>query len=164
VQKRALLNPDFRAQAEYLALCLFGGIRPDEVARMTWQRNVKMDTKEIFLQVGITKTKRERIFGMPENLFAWLEFCQHVTPLVPATNIQNMRVRLCKPLTFPWIADGLRHTFATFHYAKHKSFEQLRHVMGNSPRIIDRFYKGAISHTAVDKFWIITPASLTKSE
>jgi integrase len=159
----AAMKDEHRAMTAYFALCLFGGIRPDEVARMTWGENVKMDTKEIFLQVGITKTKKERIFKMSDNLFAWIEFCKDVKPLVPASNIQNQRVRLCKDLNFPWIADGLRHTFATFHYAEHKSFEELRHIMGNSPGIIDRFYKGAISHAALDKFWSITPANLQKS-
>ena len=158
------LKPEHRPLTAYLALCLFGGIRPDEVARMTWETNVKMGTKEIFLQVDITKTKKERIFRMADNLFEWLAFCKDQKPLVPASNIQNMRVRLCKAQTFDWIPDGLRHTFATLHYAKHKSFEELRHVMGNSPAIIDRFYKGAISHADVDRFWSITPASLTKSE
>jgi hypothetical protein len=31
--------------------------------------------------------------------------------------------------------------------------------MGNSPSVIDRFYKGAISNVEVEKFWGIGPES-----
>jgi len=160
---RQSMKKEHRSMTAYVALCLFGGVRPDEAARMTWEANVKMDTQEIFLQVDITKTKKERIFKMSNTLFEWLDYCEEIKPLVPPGNMQNRRVRLLKGLSLPWIADGLRHTFATFHYAKHSSFEELRKVMGNSPGIIERFYKGSISCSEVGKFWSITPASIAES-
>jgi integrase len=148
-----------RALLPYIALGLFAGIRPEECERMTWD-NIKMDTKEIFIQAAISKTKRDRIFGMTDNLFEWLEHCKDVKELTPKSNLQNMRVRLVKDAKVKWIADGLRHSFATYHYAKEKNLETLRHIMGNSPGVIEHFYKGAISHAAVVKFWSITPTRL----
>jgi integrase len=147
-----------RCIAPFYAICLFGGVRPKEVERMTWD-NIRGE--EIYLAGSITKTKKDRIFKMSDNLKAWIESCRDVKPLVPpSSNVKKLRDKISKNLHFEWIPDGLRHTFATFHYAKYKSFEELRHVMGNSPGIIDRFYKGAISHKEVEKFWSITPASL----
>lgn len=141
----------------YFALCLFAGIRPDECERMTWEKNIKMDSKEIYLQAAITKTKKDRLFTMSDNLYNWLNFCQENKPLVPESNIKNHRVKVCKGTNFEWIQDGMRHTFATFHYAKFKSLEELRHIMGNSPSIIERFYKGTIPAAEVEKFWQIRP-------
>ncbi len=77
-------------------------------------------------------------------------------PLIP-TNLKNKRQEFVKTLSFTWIQDGLRHTFCTFHYAKHKNIELLRHVMGNSPAVIDRFYKGAVNKAEVEEFWNIVP-------
>lgn len=149
-----------RRMTAYFALGLFGGIRPDEIERMEWGTNVKLATREIFLQAAITKTKRDRLFKMSDNLWAWLKLCETTKPLVPEANVKNHRVKVCGGLAFDWIADGLRHTFATFHYAKHKSLEELRHIMGNSPSIIERFYKGVIPAGEVEKFWSITPSSV----
>jgi len=144
----------------YFVLALFGGIRPDEIARMTWN-NIK--GTQIELHASITKTKRSRLFTMSDNLVQWINYCKDVKTLVPDGITKYNRVKLCKNLSFKWVPDGLRHTFATFHYAKHKSFELLTHDMGNSPRVIERFYKGTIEASEVEKFWSITPESIVKS-
>lgn len=160
------LDPQYKDVTAYLALCLFAGIRPDEVCRMTWDKNILMDTREIYLNHEITKTKKDRQFKMNDNLFEWLTFCKtQGTKLLAPTewNIHNFRNKLTKQLSFDWVQDGLRHTFATFMYAKNKNYEDLRHVMGNSPGVIERFYKGIISHTEVEKFFSITPATLKKA-
>jgi integrase len=165
-QCKALLNA---AQMEkhkpllaYIALGLFAGIRPEEVEKMTWEKNIKMDAKEIHLFRDKTKTKKDRYIQMSENLHKWLEHCEKIKPLVPSANLQNMRVRLVKEAGIQWVADGLRHSFATYYYAKEmkdggKNLEILRSIMGNSPNVIEKFYKGAISKTEVDKFWSLLP-------
>jgi site-specific recombinase XerD len=156
IMAEAKKDPNMTA---YFALCLFGGIRPEEAERMTWKQNIKLATKEIYIQAAISKTKKDRLFVMSDNLFAWLQHCQDVKPLVPQVNIKNLRVRISKRLGFDWIQDGLRHTFATFHYSKHHDLEELRHIMGNSPGVIERFYKGVISASEIEKFWNILPSS-----
>jgi hypothetical protein len=94
---------------------------------------------------------------MSDNLCVWLELCgSRKTPLIPV-NLKNRKQAFAKTLSFPWIQDGLRHTFCTLHYAKHRNIEELRHIMGNSPSVIDRFYKGAIGKVEVEEFWRIVP-------
>jgi integrase len=140
----------------YFVLCLFGGVRPEEAHRLTWKVNVNMNTNEIDIPAAIAKTKKPRIFTMPPLLKLWLEFCPQDELLIPA-NLRRLNDGVVKSLKFDWIQDGLRHTFATFHYAKHKSLDDLRHIMGNSPNVIERFYKGAISKKSVETFWMLTP-------
>jgi integrase len=144
----------------YFALCLFAGIRPKEVERMTW-KNVNLETKEIHLTANITKTKRDRLFRMSDNLAVWLSTLDQEKPLIN-TNHKKQRAKVIKALKsqkIQWIDDGLRHSFATYHYAKNKSLEELGHVMGNSPEIITRFYKGAVPEKQVSDFWGILPQS-----
>ncbi len=144
----------------YFALTLFGGIRPDEAGKLEW-RDIHWEGNEISILETISKTKRPRTFEMAENLVAWLKFFQAKDlPLIPV-NLKNKRQAFVKLLSFPWIQDGLRHTFCTFHHAKHKNIELLRHVMGNSPAVIDRFYKGAVKKGDVEAFWVILPTAAT---
>ena len=119
--------------------------------------HINAETKEINVPHDISETKRTRLFTISDNLHAWLEHCRSSqTALIPI-NLKNKRRAFVKTLTFPWIQDGLRHTFCTLHCAKHRNIEGLRHIMGNSPTVIDRFYKGAIGKGEVEKFWKIMP-------
>ena len=115
-----------------------------------------METGEISIPPALAKTKKPRLFTMSPSLKLWLEYCPQDQPLIPA-NFRRLKDGLVKSLKFDWIQDGLRHTFATFHYAKHKNLDELRHIMGNSPNVIDRFYKGVISVKLAESFWILTP-------
>ena len=144
----------------YFALGLFAGVRPKEIERMTW-KDVNLDTQEIHLSSEMTKTKKARLFKMSENLVSWLRVLPKDKPLIN-TGHKKAKDAILKALDqkkIVWVQDGLRHTFATFHYAKHKSLDLLRHDMGNSPEVIERFYRGAISAGEVNKFWGILPAS-----
>jgi hypothetical protein len=98
----------------YFVLCLFGGVRPEEAQRLSWNANVKMDTNEIYIPAALAKSKKTRLFTMPPSLKLWLEFCSQDKPLIPA-NFRKLKERVTKSLEFDWIQDGLRHTFATFH-------------------------------------------------
>jgi integrase len=139
ILKQVLREENAQMRA-YFALCLFGGIRPEEAERMAWGENVKMDTKEIYIPAAISKTKKDRLFLMPGPLYIWLGICPQGEPLIPV-NFRKLKDRVTKSLKFDWIQDGLRHTFATFHYAKHKNLEELRHIMGNSPSVIERLWR-----------------------
>lgn len=146
--------PENRDMTLYFALCLFGGIRPEEVERMTWD-NIR--GTEIYLPAAITKTKKDRLFQMSPNLQEWIAAYRDLPLLVPESNIKNLRVKVCKELKFDWVHDGMRHTFSTFHYAKFSNLEILRKIMGNSPGVIERFYKGTIPADQVEIFWNIKP-------
>ncbi len=141
----------------YIALCLFAGIRPAECERLTWQ-NIRFGTEEIWLPREITKTAGGRLFKMSDNLVKWLEAYRTQERLIPNVNMQNVARKIKPSLGFGWVHDGLRHTFATFHYATHRNIEQLRYMMGNSPAVIENFYKGEISQAEVEGFWNILPS------
>lgn len=153
---KKVLEEENNSVMAYFVLCLFGGIRPEEAQQMKWKENVKMDTKEVYIPAAISKTKKDRLFAMDPLLHLWLQFCSQDEPLI-RVNLRRLKDKVTKSLKFEWIQDGLRHTFATFHYAKHKKLEDLRHIMGNSPGVIERFYKGAISAKSVETFWLLTP-------
>jgi integrase len=55
----------------YVALCLFGGLRPFEAARLTWEQ-VNLTDGEIRLKGTQTKTGKGRIVVICKTLKAWL--------------------------------------------------------------------------------------------
>ena len=55
----------------YVALCMFGGLRPFEAARLTWEQ-VNLGDREIRLKGQQTKTGKGRIVVICPTLKAWL--------------------------------------------------------------------------------------------
>ncbi|MEI6074623.1 MAG: tyrosine-type recombinase/integrase [Verrucomicrobiota bacterium] len=55
----------------YVALCMFGGLRPTEAARLTWDQ-VNLKDGEIRLKGVQTKTGKGRIVVIDKTLKAWL--------------------------------------------------------------------------------------------
>jgi len=149
----------------YFALCLFCGIRPTECQRLEWWSNenkwgVNIETGYIVMTGSITKTKTGRQFDIPKNCLSWLRaYKVDGKPLIPV-NFRNAFKDITKTFNGSWIQDGMRHTYATFAYALHHSLPELAHVMGNSPGIIEKFYRGQIAENDVQAFWNITPESI----
>ena len=61
---------------------------------------------------------------------------------------------------FNWKANGLRHSFGTYHYAMFESADKTSKQMGNSPEIMHKHYKGLCSHAEAVKFWALRPSKV----
>ncbi len=61
--------------AGYVAVCLFGGLRPFETSRLTWA-SVNLKDREIRLEGNQTKTGRARVVSICDTLHAWLKTCK----------------------------------------------------------------------------------------
>lgn len=55
----------------YTVLSLFAGLRPAEVARLTWDR-IDLVEGTVTLDGSMAKTRQRRIVKLPENAVAWL--------------------------------------------------------------------------------------------
>lgn len=146
----------------YFVLGLFGGIRPAEIERMDWS-NIHLEGKYIQLPITMTKTKKSRTFDMTDTLFKWLDYCKDIKPLIPEKrDPKRIRKEISDTFGFPWLDDGLRHTFATYYYAQPKdkggkSLDVLRSIMGNTIGIAERFYRGSIPQAETDAYWNMIP-------
>jgi integrase len=152
-------EPEFVGLVPYLTLSLFAGIRPLEAQRMTWERNLRLDTAEIEIQGDIAKTKRPRRFEMEPVLVSWLTHYRRCHPEVQVVcpNFGRLFRSFQQRLGFPWIADGLRHTFGTFHYNRDKSLGHLTFIMGNSESVARRHYLTTLPQGDVGQFWKLGP-------
>lgn len=156
---RKCLEPDNAVVIGVFALGLFCGSRPKETSKLTWESNIKWETREVFIPHNISKTKRDRLFKMSDTLFAWLSLLKSKDlPLIPKKNLRRLTDKVTKTLSFKTIKDGLRHTYATLEHKRTGDYITLERTMGNSKEIIQKHYQGIISETEIAKFFALTPA------
>ena len=92
-----------------------------ESARMTWDM-VDFKRKHIDLPAEIAKAGERRIVDMPDNLVQWLRPCRKESGALQPVNFRRKRWALCREMTWKeWPDDILRHSYGSYHLAKHRS-------------------------------------------
>lgn len=151
--------------APYVAVCLFGGLRPFEAARLTWDA-VNLTDGEIRLEAGQTKTGMPRVVTICPTLKAWLEAHKgkpffpsnwrkdfDVVKLAAGFGTPNDDHRKLKP----WPVDVLRHTAVSHFFRETGSYGRTAEQFGNSEGIIKNHYQGRVSSEDTKKFYAIMP-------
>ncbi|MEY4384774.1 MAG: hypothetical protein RLY20_57 [Verrucomicrobiota bacterium] len=152
--------------APYLALCLFGGLRPHEAARVTWDQ-VNLTDGEIRLMGAQTKTGKGRIVAICPTLKAWLKHYRRAGEIYRQTyDVELRQIREQagygtkteeKPNLKPWVPDVLRHTAISHYFRKTGSYGRTAEQFGNSEAIIKKHYQGRVSSTDTEKFYALRP-------
>lgn len=166
----------------YVAIALFGGLRPDsELKRLTW-RGVNFEDGEI--QVPKGKTGVARTVKASANLMQFLGTCDRRKPIIPKGNFQRKFAAVkraagfkggvsdskrlmaieAEPYRKPWIPDITRHSYITYHVRQHGDIYQTATAAGNSPGVIKAHYEGAAKGSEATAFWGITPDTLDGAE
>lgn len=147
-----------------LALMLFAGIRPEEMAgdnkpKMRWE-HVNCDEQIIRVPAEISKTGEARIMeGLPETVWAWLTpqgNDQDVLPTTRRTFVYCSR-ELIGMATWP--QDCLRHSFATYAVASTNNPGQVAMWLGHNgnPTMLYRHYRGLTTKAEAEKFFALRP-------
>lgn len=150
------------AMAPFLALALFCGMRPREIARLekfgSWD-NIDLEAKTITLGVKIVKGGRaRRIVEIPEAALAFLlPHAVKRSPLVAKNHKAKLRSARAGMSDKNWKKDILRHTAISFHLAQHNNENTTAAWAGNSPTIIHKHYRGTVKAADVPQFWAIRP-------
>lgn len=168
----------------YVALGLFAGLRPTELARVTWDK-INLEKECIMLDGAETKTRQLRAVEMvaltvkekggrerrlPSNLAEWLvPHAARRTPIVGANWRRDFDM-IKKLAGFgaqsgkadeelkPWVQDCMRHTAISNHLA-HSDHEGKTAIWaGNSPSVVQKHYKALVGKEAADEFWNIRPS------
>ncbi len=144
-----------------LAIMAFAGLRPGEVAGLTWE-HVDLAERIIRVTPESSKVRRARIVEISENLVQWLAPHQKKSGAVsPAPmTFRRARARIMQSAGIKtWIPDVLRHSYATFHFAQHQDAGKLAAQMGHigDAGILYKHYRGLATPKEAAKFWAITP-------
>jgi integrase len=174
-ESEALLRAADEEMVAPIALCLFAGLRPEaELWRLDWS-NLDIQDKSI----DVSKSKNvasHRFIRISDNLVEWLAPVARKRGPVSLhgdsywTRLQRIRERAATALEQKktvatnlrsWPQDGLRHTYASMHYAAFKNAadtaEQLGH--GGNLRTFFRHYRNRVREVDAKLFWEIRPSA-----
>jgi integrase len=143
----------------YLAIGIFAGLRPDEIARLDW-RHVDLATGTIRVKAGNAKDRDRRIVDLSPNLVAWLAPLAKKTGKVLACRIEVARAAARGVLGLEqWPQDIMRHTFASYHFGQHRNEAATKHQMGHRDdgRIFYNHYCVPVHRAETARFWSIFP-------
>jgi integrase len=146
----------------YVALCLFGGLRPDETARLDWKA-VNLADREIRLEGIQTKTGKPRVVAICDTLSAWLKAYEgkEIYPANWRKDFDEIKLaagyRVRGEGVKTWVFDVMRHTAISHYFRKTGSYGQTAEQFGNSEAIIKNHYQGRVNSDDTKKFYALRP-------
>jgi len=168
-----------------LAIALFAGLRRSELCVLDWSE-IHLAEREIIISAAKSKVSTRRVVSISDNLAAWLSRNpQEHGPVVyfkttfsderQAMDVDTFGKKLAnlvaeKPghggrpaIVDPWPDNAMRHSFCSYFYGRTKNINLTAAEAGNSPRIIERHYKGLAREAEVKAYWSIMPAGAAKN-
>jgi integrase len=161
-----------------IALGAFAGIRPEEIARLSWQ---DIDLEEGLIDIGAEKSKtaRQRYVKILPVLHALLAPARGMGPIQEDNfrrryddarnragfavrgNQRRLSEKQLKSL-IPWPHDALRHSFASYHLAKFQDAPALALQLGHeSPSLIFSNYRHRVKQREAERYFAISPETLS---
>lgn len=140
----------------HVVLGLFAGVRPGELARLTWDA-VCLETAT--LRVDRAKTRRRRIVPLEPCAVALLvalpERTGKITP--HESTVRRWKRRAAKSLRFArWPQDLLRHTAASYLLALLGDAGKVAARLGNSSAVLLSHYHQPVKPADCERFWKIS--------
>ena len=164
-QAKALLQAADAKMLPCVAIQLFAGLRPCEVAELKFEQ-IDLDRCQLWVDKEEHTTSHRVIEIMP-NLRAWLLPYRSQKGLIQPDQHQKRwnELRQQAGLYDDWPHDGLRHSFGTWHFAKFQDLGKTAAQMGHSnPMITRKHYIVRADPSRADEYWNIVPTgSATES-
>lgn len=165
-----LLNAATPETLPVLVIGAFAGLRQAEIFRLAWG---EIDLARGFIEVKASKSKtaQRRLVKMADNLREWLRpFAGRSGPVWPGRqpgthgSESNWRAAL-QPVRSAagiaqWPENGLRHSFGSYHLAKHGNAAALALEMGHTTtKEIFAHYRELVRPEEAERYWNIRPTA-----
>lgn len=137
-------------------LCLFAGIRRQEAEKIHWS---EIGDEFIEVKAEKAKTRRRRLVAISPQARAWLKCAKKIGAKLPAINYADKLKQTLEQakLRANWPQNGLRHSFASYHFAKYRNENDTAAMMGNSPQMIFQHYRELVRPAEAQKFFNLMP-------
>tara|TARA_R100001163_G_scaffold12368_1_gene11499 strand:- start:2219 stop:3511 length:1293 start_codon:yes stop_codon:yes gene_type:complete len=157
---------------------LFCGVRPEEVAKLVWE-DIDFSSKNINISNRIAKGRFIREIPIPDNAMKWLSLSDKTKPFSNPKERQHEGKMRSFRIAFGeiekwkengrnrtkstwWENDILRHTFASYHYARWRNKEgstktenAMGHITGDS--MLFTHYRRAVKEDKGKQYFNIEP-------
>lgn len=145
----------------FLAVGLFAGLRTAELLKLDW-RQIDLDAGTIEVASSISKTRDHRYVTISGNLAAWLRLhpCES-GPLRPAAWRWHRDAAKTKAQIAKWPDNGMRHSFGSYHFAKHSNATLTAAEMGHRGKTHTLFahYRALVKPKEAERYWKIKPGA-----
>jgi integrase len=164
----ALLEAASGPMRALIAIGGLAGLRTAELLRLTWE-----DTKRVENHIEITsgkaKTRQRRLVEIVPALAQWLAQFNDFTGLIwtgHEITFQQHFVAVCetarvevkgKKIAVIRKPNGLRHSFCTFHLAKHGNENATALQAGHSPQMLFNHYRGLAQKKEGELWFDVSP-------
>ena len=151
-----------------LVLGAFAGLRTAELMRLEWAE-VKLARQLVEVTAHKAKTARRRLIPIAPNLGQWLAVCspqqQGKGKVWPNAlhHYHRATAQLCRQTGVKWQDNGLRHSYASYHLAKHQNAPALSLALGHtSPQMLFDHYRELVTPEDAERYWNIFPEGGSK--
>ena len=148
----------------WLTLALLVGLRPESEADIITWEDIHLDRSIIRIDGSKTKTRRHRLIdlGMMPRAVVWLQLAKDLNGCEELPTVHMARRRYIKRLQdrlgLPeWPQDLLRHTAASYLFARHQDAGLVATFLGNSASVLLRRYRALVERRDAEKFLDIWP-------
>jgi integrase len=146
-----------------LAIGAFTGVRTAELLRLEWD---DVDLVSGYVHVAAVKAKsaRRRLIPIPGNLREWLlpyagQAPGALLPMWPKDYHKACMRAAREAGLLHWPKNGLRHSYASYHLARHQNAPELSLHMGHTnPRQVFDAYREIVTADAAARYWSIRPS------
>lgn len=155
-QLREILTRARREMIPFLALGAFAGLRHAEAQRVEWSQ---IGVEWIEVKAKQAKTRARRLVPVLPALRAWVDPLRKTDREMACrfVNAANEIATLAASLSFPWVRNGLRHSFATYRLALTNDENRTAVEMGNSPAMIVRHYRALATPRQAEEWFGVLP-------
>jgi integrase len=144
-----------------LVIGAFTGLRTAELMRLEW-KNVNLVSGELDVPAAKSKTAARRLITMEANLMQWLAPYGGRTGKIwnGTTNTFN---HSCNPVRRAagiqhWPANGLRHSFGTYHMARYSNAARTALDLGHSgTKMVFAHYRAVVSPKEGERYFSLFP-------
>ncbi len=155
-QMRTVLENTPREYIPYVAIGAFAGLRTAEIERLDWSE-IDLVQKLVHVKAEKAKSAQRRLVSISDHLAAWLAPHAKKSGQV-AILVRTQRKKICKAVKMQWPANGLRHSFASYHLAQHKNAAATAAELGHtSPVMLYKHYRELVKPEAAARWWQISP-------
>jgi integrase len=143
-----------------LAVGAFAGLRTAELLRLSWS---EVDLVRGFVEVTANKSKtaRRRLIPIADNLLAWLRPYAGRSGKVYPSRAQKYHTtcrQISSAVGLRWPKNGLRHSYASYHLARHQNAPELSlHLGHTSPHMVFAHYREVVRPDEAKRYWDIRP-------
>jgi integrase len=147
----------------FLVLGLFRGMRRSELQRLRFEELDLVEGTAIAAARKV-KTRQRRVVEISGQMMAWITAAgwrpemMRTGPVAPS-NLKELWPKFWKLAGLSsWPHNGLRHTFASMHYAMHQDEAALQAILGQrSKDVLHSNYRALKTRREAEGFWGLMP-------